>query len=186
MLSRRALVAAGAGFTLAAGRALAVPVITDDGYYREDWFLDSFLELADDRKSVVEAGKQLAVVWEQPGCPHCRNMHLINFAQKNVESYIRDHFEVIALNLRGSRVVTDFDGEKLGERQLAHKYGIRGTPTIQFFANDDDIGQKPPQDREVNRIQGYLPPKWFLAMFAFVGDRAYEHGSLRDYLRQQS
>ena len=186
MLSRRTLMAAGAGFALAAGPARATAVITEDGYYREDWFLDSFLELAADRKSAAEAGKQLAVVWEQPGCPHCRNMHLINFAQKNVESYIRDHFEVIALNLRGSRIVTDFDGEKLGEQQLAHKYGIHGTPIIQFFANGGDIGQKEPRDREVNRIQGYLPPKWFLAMFAFVGEHAYEHSSLRDYLRQQS
>jgi thioredoxin-related protein len=183
MWSRRALVMAGGAFALAAGPARAAAVMTDDGFYREDWFLDSFLELADDLKTTAAGGKQLAVIWEQAGCPYCRDTHLINFAQKNTEDYIRDHFEVIELNLHGSRIVTDFDGEKLGEKQLAAKYGVRGTPTIQFFPDVDDLGHKAPREREVNRILGYLAPKDFLRMFAFVAERAYERGSLRDYLR---
>jgi thioredoxin-related protein len=186
MLSRRALMVAGGSFALAASPARAAAVMTDDGFYREDWFLDSFLELADDLKSTAAAGKQLAVIWEQAGCPYCRDTHLINFAQKSIETYIRDHFEVIELNLHGSRIVTDFDGEKLGESQLAGKYGVRGTPTIQFFPDLDDLGQKAPRQREVNRIQGYIAPKEFLIMFAFVADHAYERGSLRDYLRRLS
>jgi thioredoxin-related protein len=186
MLSRRTLMVAGGGLALAAGPAQAAAVMTDDGLYREDWFLESFLELADDLKSAAAAGKQLAVIWEQPGCPYCRETHLVNFAQKTIETYIRDHFEVIQLNLRGSRIVTDFDGEQLGERQLAGKYGVRGTPIIQFFPNRDDLGQKVPREREVNRIQGYMPARGFLIMFAFVADHAYERGSLRDYLRRLS
>ena len=186
MLSRRALMMAGGGFVLAAGSARAAAVMTDDGYYREDWFLDSFLDLGDDLKSTAAAGKQLAIMWEQRGCPYCRDTHLINFAKPDIETYIRDHFEVLELNLHGSRIVTDFDGERLGERQLAAKYGVRGTPIIQFFSNKDDLARKAPREREVNRIQGYMPPRSFLLMFAFVGERAYERGSLRDYLRRQS
>jgi thioredoxin-related protein len=184
MLSRRALMMSGGSFALAA-RPAAAAVMTDDGFYREDWFLDSFLELADDLKSAAVAGKLLAVIWEQAGCPYCRDTHLINFAQKSVADYIRNHFELIELDLHGSRVVTDFDGEKLGERQLAAKYGVRGTPTIQFFPDLDDLGRKRPREREVNRILGYLAPKDFLRMFAFVAERAYERGSLRDYLRRR-
>ena len=185
MLTRRALVTAG-GLTLAAGAAFAKPVMTDDGIYREDWFLDSFLELSDDLKGAAAAGKQLAVIWEQRGCPYCRDTHLINFARKDIETYVRDHFEVLELDLHGSRLVTDFDGKQIGEKQLAAKYGVRGTPTIQFFPGRDDLGTKAPREREVNRIQGYLAPKDFIRMFAFVGERAYEHGSLRDFLRKQS
>ena len=48
MLSRRALMLAGGGLALAVGPARAAAVMTDDGFYREDWFLDSFLDLADD------------------------------------------------------------------------------------------------------------------------------------------
>ena len=186
MLSRRALMIAGCGLALAAGPARAAAVMTDDGFYREDWFIDSFLELADDLKATTSAGKQFAIMWEQRGCPYCRDTHLINFAQKDIETYIRTHFEVLELNLHGSRIVTDFDGKPLGEKQLAAKYGVRGTPTIQFFADRKDLASKAPRDREVNRIQGYLAPRDFVRMFAFVAERAYERGSLRDYLRRQS
>jgi thioredoxin-related protein len=186
MLSRRALMAAGAGFVVAAGPARAAAVMTDDGYYREDWFIDSFLDLAEDRRNAAAAGRQLAVVWEQRGCPYCRDMHLIDFADRTIEAYVRAHFDVLELNLHGSRIVTDFDGAQLGERQLAARYGIRGTPTIQFFPNRDDLGRLAPPDREVHRIHGYLPPKLFLVMVTFAGERAYERGSLRDFLRQQS
>jgi thioredoxin-related protein len=186
MLSRRALMTAGAGLVLAAGPARAAAVMTDDGYYREDWFLDSFLDLAEDRRNAAAAGRQLAVIWEQRGCPYCRDMHLVNFADRGIESYVRAHFDVLELNLHGSRIVTDFDGEQLGERPLAVKYGVRGTPTIQFFADRADLAGKTPQDREVHRIRGYLLPKSFLAMFAFAGERAYDRGSLRDFLRRQS
>ena len=186
MLSRRALMMAGGGLALAAGAAGAKPIMTDDGFYREDWFLDSFLDLGDDLKSTAAAGKQLAIMWEQRGCPYCRDTHLINFAKPDIETYIRDHFEVIELDLHGSRIVTDFDGKQLGEKQLAAKYAIRGTPTIQFFPDRDDLAGKAPREREINRIQGYLAPRDFIRMFAFVGERAYERGSLRDFLRRQS
>ncbi len=185
MLSRRTLMTAGTGLVLSAGTARAAAVMTDDGYYREDWFLDSFLELADDRAAAAASGKQLAVIWEQRGCPYCRDTHLIDFADRTIEAYVRGHFEMLQL-LHGARIVTDFDGERLDERQLAAKYGVRGTPTIQFFPDRGDLAAVAPHDREVHRIHGYLPPKWFLVMFAFVGEHAYAGGSLRDYLRRQS
>jgi thioredoxin-related protein len=192
MLSRRAVLMAGGAVALSSTTQLARPagaaaVMTDDGFYREDWFLDSFLDLADDLKTTTASGRQLAVMWEQRGCPYCRETHLVNFARKDIESFVRDHFEVVELNLHGSRIVTDFDGAKLGEKQLAAKYGIRGTPTIQFFPDrGQDLAAKSPREREVNRIQGYLAPNDFIRMFAFVADHAYERGSLRDYLRRQS
>jgi thioredoxin-related protein len=161
--------------------------MTDDGIYREDWFLDSFLELGDDLQATVAAGKKLAIMWELRGCPYCKETHLVNFARKDIESYVREHFEILELNIAGSRIVTDFDGEKLGEKQLAAKYGVRFTPTIQFFPDRfDSLAAKSPREREVNRIQGYLKPEDFIRMFAYVAERAYERGTLRDYLRRQS
>ena len=183
MLSRRALMMAAGGF--AVGPVHAMPQMTEDGIYREDWFLDSFLELADDLQETAAEGKLLAVMWELRGCPYCKETHLVNFAQADIEAYIRARFEILELNIAGSRIVTDFDGQKLGEKQLAAKYGVRYTPTIQFFPDHDaDLAGKPPRDREVNRIQGYLAPKDFIRMFAYVAERAYERGTLRDYLRQ--
>jgi thioredoxin-related protein len=123
-------------------------------------------------------------MWELRGCPYCRETHLVNFAQSDIESYIRTHFEILELNIVGSHFVTDFDGEKLREKQLATKYGVHYTPTIQFFPDRvAALAGKPPRNREVHRIQGYLAPKDFIRMFAYVAERAYERGTLRDFLR---
>lgn len=186
MLSRRAFLAAAT--VLSSGPAArAAAVLTDDGLYREPWFLDSFLELAPDLDEAAEKGKRFAVVWELKGCPACKDTHLVNFAQPEIEGFVKERFEILQLNLIGSREVTDFDGEKLSEKRMAEKYGVRFTPTFQFFAERAvGLGSKRPREREVVRAQGYLPPREFRRMFAFVAEKAYERGTLADYLKAQS
>ncbi|OKO86701.1 thioredoxin [Bradyrhizobium sp. AS23.2] len=163
--------------------ARAEPSPGDDGLYHEPWFLQSFLDLRDDLDSAVAGGKRLAIMWELRGCPYCRETHLVNFADADITKYIRDNFEVLQLNLIGSRKVTDFDRQELSEKDLAQKYGIRFTPTFQFFPpSSGGIEVKEPMAREVARAPGYLKPQHFLAMFRFVRERAYERGSFRDFL----
>jgi thioredoxin-related protein len=187
MLSRRAFVAGAAGGGLVlrlGGPALAQAVLTDDGLYRQPWFLESFLELADDLAAAAEKGKRLAIMWELRGCPYCRQTHLVNFAQPEIEGFVRERFDILQLNIIGAREVTDFDGEKISEKRLAEKYGVRATPTFQFFPERAaGLAARKPREREVAREQGYLPPEQFLAMFKFVAERGYENGSLRDYLK---
>lgn len=187
MLSRRGIVAGLAGSALAMSLrrpAVAAAILTDDGIYTQPWFLESFLELADDLQGAADKGKRFAIMWELKGCPFCRDVHLKNFSQPAVENYIKDRFEILQLNIRGSREVTDFDGEKLSEKAFAAKYGIRFTPTFQFFPeHSDGLREKPPASREVARGRGYLEPNRFVAMFRFVAERAYEKGSLEDYLK---
>ena len=115
------------------GAARAEAVMTDDGFYREPWFLESFLELADDLAAASENKKRLAIMWELRGCPYCRETHLVNFAKPEIANYIQERFEILQLNIIGSREVTDFDGEKLTEKKFAQKYGVRGVPVFQFF-----------------------------------------------------
>ncbi|WP_163564808.1 thioredoxin fold domain-containing protein, partial [Klebsiella pneumoniae] len=78
-------------------------------------------------------GKRFAIMWGLKGCPACKRMHQVHMLDPKIESYIRDNFEILHLNHIGSRVVTDFDGRKLGEKAFGESYGIRFTPTIQFF-----------------------------------------------------
>ena len=183
--TRRGFLALVSGAAIAAGRgeAWAEPALGDDGLYHEPWFLQSFLDLHDDLESAATGGKRLAIMWELRGCPYCRETHLVNFADPGITSYIRANFEVLQLNLIGSRKVTDFDGRELPEKDLAQKYGIRFTPTFQFFPpSSGGIATKEPMAREVARAPGYLKPQHFLAMFRFVRERAYEQGSFRDFL----
>ena len=182
MLSRRLLLAglaAGGLGPWSGGAAQAEAVMTDDGFYREPWFLESFLELADDLAAAAENKKRFTVMWELRGCPYCRETHLVNFAKPEIASYIRERFEILQLNIIGSREVTDFDGEKLTEKRFAQKYGVRGVPVFQFFPDSAaGLSDKAPRDREVARGQGYIEPQPFLDMFRFVADRAYEKGEV--------
>lgn len=184
-LTRRNLIA-GATALLAAPLPATAAALTlnDDGLYTKPWFLQSFLDLNDDLKEAADKGKRLAVMWELKGCPYCKKMHEINLADPAIESFIKDNFELLQLNLIGAREVTDFDGQRLPEKEFARKYGVRGTPTFQFFPERaDGLAQKAPQAREVARWQGYMEPKPFAAMFRFVADKAYEKTSLIDYLK---
>jgi thioredoxin-related protein len=163
--------------------AIADPALGDDGLYHESWFLNSFLDLREDLESAASEGKRLAIMWELRGCPYCRETHLVNFADQEIVGYIKANFEVLQLNLIGARKVIDFDRKELSEKELAEKYAIRFTPTFQFFpASTDGLELKEPLGREVARAPGYLKPQHFLAMFQFVRDKAYEHGTFRDFL----
>jgi thioredoxin-related protein len=162
------------------------PTLTGDGLYREPWFLQSFLNLADDLDTAKAEGKRFAIMWELKGCPYCKETHFVNFAQSRIADYVKANFEITQLNIIGSLEVTDFDGSVLREKDLAAKYGVRYTPTFQFFG-DDAAAMKalPAAQREVSRTQGYLRPADFLASFRFVRDKAYEKGSFRDFLKAQ-
>jgi thioredoxin-related protein len=187
MVSRRTFLAGSAGIAAAvrvAGPAWAEPKLNDDGLYHEPWFLESLLELADDLDAAAAAGKRFAIMWELRGCPYCRDTHVINFAKPEIVDFVKARFDILQLNIIGAREVVDFDGEKLPEKRLAEKYGVRFTPTFQFFAErSDGLKDRKPREREVARVQGYLQPDDFLAMFRFVSERAYERESLPDYLR---
>jgi thioredoxin-related protein len=185
--TRRQLLSGSAAFaaaSLSGTRADAAAELTEDGLYRQPWFLESFLELDDDLTGATQGGKRFAVIWELRGCPYCKETHLVNFARGDIEAYITANFEVLQLNIIGARRVTDFDGSQLSEKALAAKYGVRFTPTIQFFPESAaGLAEKEPEKREVARAPGYLRPDDFLALFRFVREKGYETKSFREYLR---
>jgi thioredoxin-related protein len=169
VLSRRGILAAAAGLLSApslAERAAAQAVLTEDGLYRQPWFIDSLLELADDLDAATKQGKRFVLLWELRGCPYCKKTHEVNFARPDIAQFVPARFDVLQLNILGDREVVDFDGERLSEKRLGAKYGVRGTPTLQFIrAPAAGLGALPPREREVARIHGYMEPDPFLAMF---------------------
>lgn len=187
MLGRRELLAG--GMTLIAGAASAqaprvAPTFLDDGRPTQPWFLNSFLILGEDLADAAAQGRRFAILWEQRGCPFCLAMHKVNFADPTVNRYVRERFSILQLDLVGPREVTDFDGQVMPEKELARKYGVIGTPTIQFLperiAADEGRSGKA---LEVARMQGYIEPDPFKAMFEYVAARAYESGPFDQYLK---
>lgn len=184
---RQALVAiGGSALALSTVHAQAKASLSEDGLYQMDWYLESFLDLAEDLTGATAKGKRLAVMWGLKGCPSCKKMHEVHMMDPRIENYIRDNFEVLHLNIIGSREVTDFDGRKFGEKALAEVYGVKGTPTIQFFpASTAGLAALRGQAREVARMPGLPEPPEFLAMFRYVREKGYERGPFAEWLKKQ-
>lgn len=183
MINRLAI--AGIAFVLATtfasvgGRAaedqLPEPALSEEGLHTQPWFLNTFLDLEEDIAEAKAEDKQLVIIWEQRGCPYCREMHRVNLRIPEIVDYIKANFNVIQLNLWGDREVTDVDGEVLSEKKLARKYRVQFTPTLQFFPKGlADDNRKPGHDVEVWRLMGYWKPFHFLGSFVYVHDKGYE------------
>jgi thioredoxin-related protein len=165
----------------------AKPVLGDDGLYHLDWYLQSFLDLPEDLTGATDKNKRFAIMWGLKGCPACKRMHEVHLSDPAIESYIRDNFEILHLNHIGARSVTDFDGRKLSEKALGESYGVRFTPTIQFFPEQASaLGALSGQGREVARMPGLLEPPDFLAMFRYVREHGYKTAPFPEWLKKQA
>jgi thioredoxin-related protein len=192
VISRRrfgGLALAGAGFLAAGNRVRAAPSdpepeLAENGLHTQPWFLESFLELADDLAEARDAGKRLAVMWEQVGCPYCRETHLVTLRIPEIRDYIRANFEILQLDIHGAREVVDFNGDAMTEKALARRNGARYTPTIQFFPETlAEIAGRTGSAAEVARMPGYFRPFHFLTMFEYVREKGYAEGDFRAFLK---
>jgi thioredoxin-related protein len=161
------------------------PALGENGLYVQPWFLMSFLDLKEDLEEAAQKGKRFAIMWEQKGCPYCKETHLVNLTNPEIAAYIQKHYVVLQLDLFGSRKVKDFDGEELSEKALAQKYGVRYTPTVQFFPAKLAEGKKSGRDLEVARMPGYMRPFPFYVMFQFVQDEGHKAGTFRDFYKKK-
>lgn len=178
-LTRRSLALGAGALIVVPGIGRAATLIGDDGLYVQDWYVESFLDLPEDCAAATAAGKGFALQWSQRGCPLCKRLHTEYFADPAIESYVRDHFNVVHLDTFGSREVTDIDGATLSEKALAAHYAVRATPTFQFF------GVRGGKVVEVARLPGLLPKPEFLAMFRYVEAGAYDSAGFEAWLAAQ-
>lgn len=154
-----------------AAELLPMPPVKEDGLHHQPWIQDSFLNLQDDLAEAREQGKTLVVIWEQLGCPYCKRMHEVNFRIPRFNKYIEDNFYVLQLNMWGDREVTDFDGQSMSEKNLANKWGILYTPTIQFFP--DSAPTMSGKEVETVRVPGYFKPFHQYFLFRYAHTKGY-------------
>lgn len=143
-----------------------------------DWFKLSFLDLADDLAEAVAGGKKgIIVYFGQKHCPYCQALMQVNFGMSDIVRYTRDHFDVIEIDIWGSRSVTDLQGRVMSEREYAVAEKTNFTPSMLFY---DAEG------REAFRMTGYYPPYKFRAALEYVVEGYYLKESFRDYLARAS
>ena len=150
----------------------------DDGLHKQDWFYMSFLELNEDLKTAGVEGKHLMVIFEQAGCPYCKELHEINFKDQEIVDLIKKKFVVVQLDLWGSREATDLLGNVMEERDLARQWLVNYTPTTVFLSSDKHSGSN-----EVFRTPGYLKKFHYASALEFVSSKAYQKLDFQRYLQ---
>ncbi len=140
------------------------------------WFHLSFLQLQEDLDDARAFGKRgLIVYFGQAYCPYCRALIEGNFGKRDIEQYTRKYFDVVAIDIHGTKTVTGFNGEALSEKAYAAREKIHFTPSLIFYDTEG---------KEALRLQGYYPPYKFRAALEYVADAHYREESFRDYLER--
>jgi thioredoxin-related protein len=151
------------------------PTLGDDGLYHHDFFLQSFLDLGEDLADSQAEGKRLVVAFEQRGCIYCKKVNVDLLGDPEIHKYVSENFNFIQLNLFGERLVTDFDGEEMPEKELARRWGVIFTPTILFFPEDPaDAEGMTGKDAAVFNMHGAFGKGTFTAAFEWVKQKGYE------------
>jgi thioredoxin-related protein len=142
-----------------------------------DWFKESFLELQDDVQEASAANKHVMLFFHLNNCPYCAKMLDDNFLKEPLKTYIQEHFDVIAINIKGDRPVQYNQELAFSEKELAADLGITLTPTITFINSEN---------KTVARLNGYRSPEQFKPVLEYVATQAYKTETLSDYLAKQT
>lgn len=142
-----------------------------------DWFKESFLDIAEDVAEAAEAGKHVILFMHLNGCPYCYRMTEENFKNAPYTGFIKEHFDVIAINIKGDREIAFDENTSVPEKELARMLKVRYTPTVIFL----DTGNKP-----VLRLNGYRSVEDFGHALHYVADNAYETTTLSSYIEARS
>ncbi|MER0237313.1 thioredoxin family protein [Fulvimarina sp. MAC8] len=146
----------------------------DDGLHKQDWFLLTFKDVAEDIETARENGKRLAIVFEQRGCIYCSKMHEELLADPEISDYIKENFSVVQYNMFGDEEVTDLDGETLTEKTAARKWRVVFTPTFLFMPEEVPADDVALADAAVATMPGLFGKNTFLHMFQWVNEKGYE------------
>ncbi len=149
------------------------PRATDN--HHPAWFAETFLNLPDDLASARDRSKKgLIVYFGQTHCAYCEALLEVNFErEQDIVHYTQRHFDVVALDIWGNRVVTDFDGNKLEEKTLAEFEDTDFTPSLIFYTDDGT---------EALRLRGYYPPYKFRGALKYVVEEYYRSETFAEYM----
>jgi len=140
------------------------------------WFKLSFLDLQDDLDEAISDNKKgIIVYFGRKDCPYCKALLEKNWMQKDIVHYTKKHFDVIAINTKGTRNITDIDGFVYDEKNYSLSMKTNFTPSLLFFSSKGKI---------VFKLSGYHNPYRFMAALEYVADSHYESQSFKAYLSQ--
>jgi thioredoxin-related protein len=153
----------------------AAPGIMTGGqkYDMPDWFKMSFLDLRDDLKEANANQRQIMLFLHLEECPYCARMLDENFRGGESREFIERHFDVIGIDIRGSRSVGWFDGHQYSELALAKMLKVYATPTIIFID---------PEGKTALQLDGFRKRQAFRQALDYVQQKTYRQESLASFV----
>jgi len=144
---------------------------------KPSWFKLSFLDIREEITEATNAKKRLILYFFQDGCPYCKKLLQDNFGQREIAAKTKKHFDVIAINMWGSKEVTDFKGKITNEKKFASSLKVQFTPTLLFLNEKGEV---------VVRVNGYFYPHKFTVLLDYVSGKMETKTSFRNYLKKFS
>ena len=138
-----------------------------------DWFKLSFLDLQDSLDEANSNGRGLIIYFERKNCAYCKAQLDINWGTVDIIDYTKKNFDVIAIDVKGQKTVTDFNGDTYNEHDYAVKMKTDFTPSFLFFDKNGHFSLQ---------LYGYRPPYQFRAALEFVADDHYHKEALSSYM----
>ena len=139
-----------------------------------NWFKISLGDLNDDVAEARASGKfGIMVYYGQERCAYCEQFFNVNLGDASITRYLREHFDVIPIDIWGIEDFIDTDGNSYSERELSIRYKTNFTPSLVFYDRDG---------KPVYRLRGYYPPYQFRAVLHYVAEGFYRVEKFRDYL----
>lgn len=137
------------------------------------WFKSSFLDIREDITEATANKRGLIIYFGQSLCPYCKALLVNSWGRPDIVTYTRNNFDVIAIDVRGARTVTDFDNREYPEKIFSAKHRATFTPTLMFFDKSGSLALK---------LVGYRPPYQFRAALEYVADYHHRNENFRYYL----
>ena len=142
-----------------------------------EWFKDSFLDISEDIDEAKEEGKHIMLFLDLQGCPYCTKMLKESFhADNDTSKFIQKHFDVINIDVKGSKEITWSEEETFTEKDLAVKLKVQYSPTVLFLDYDKNV---------VVRLNGYRSAKNFKNVLEYVNGKHYKNMKLSKYLEKK-
>jgi len=141
---------------------------------RPEWFKESFLEFEEDVAEAAAEGRRVMLYFHQEFCPYCARLVEENFTDPAIESYVRQHFDGISLNMWGDREVVTVGGKSFTEKTLAAALKVQFTPTLLFL---DEAG------KVALRLNGYYPPAQFRRALRYAAQKQERVMTFSEFLR---
>lgn len=159
---------------------------TDDNVFSDEtltqdiklpsWFKLSFLDLKDDIIDAQNDNKKgLILYFGRKDCPYCKALIENNWQQGDTTHYTRKNFDVVAIDTKGIKSITDFDGFVYDEKQYSLNMNTNFTPSLLFYNL---------QEKLILRLSGYQQPYRLMAALEYVADNHYKDQSFSSYLSQ--